>query len=82
MGINLLDEGRFGLRIKRRVSRLFVPRGQVCRVCSHTCTLALHSDVIEEILADDTPGGFNSSIEVRMPSSSATQDDMMTVIQG
>ncbi len=79
MGVDLLDEDGFRLlKSTRYISSRQRKGGMPCSwMQKHTCTFALQSEVIAAILGPDTPGGFNSSIDCKMLSSSATAEDMM-----
>lgn len=77
VSIDLLDENGLRLRVNR-VSNMAI----VLPLCTDmerqpTWILALHSWVMLLILDPETPGAFIMSIDCRIASSSATQDDIL-----
>jgi hypothetical protein len=77
MGVKLLDEHGFGLRM---VSYGVEQLNTAC--CLHTWTLATHRAVRDAILVPDTPGGLRADMAWRPVSNSATAEAMMQAICG
>ena len=71
MGVNLLNQGRLGLKFRVRDQH---PDGFLHNLpfSMLTCTWSMHNFVIASTLAPDTPGGLRACKACRCPSKSST----------
>ena len=75
VSVDLLDKDGFGLLSEQSLVKICI-LGET-GVARHTCILVTQSEVMLPIFDPVTPGALRASIDWRLASSSATQEDMM-----